>query len=67
MATANIINTGTQADFAKAARKALIDRGLTVTQLARHLKLARNTVSIAINHPTMFPGVKARITKFLAL
>ncbi len=39
----------------------------TVTALARDLVLARNTVSIAINHPTMLPTVKRRIAKRLNL
>ncbi|MBE7497108.1 MAG: hypothetical protein HS117_19375 [Verrucomicrobiaceae bacterium] len=67
MATANTITTTAQGDFALAAKTALLRRGMTVTALAETLGLARNTVSIAINHPTMLPRVKARIRKKLHL
>lgn len=67
MATANTITNNAQGDFALAAKTALLRAGMTVTSLARSLGLARNTVSIAINHPTMLPRVKARIRKKLAL
>lgn len=56
----------TQDKFRSAAKKALIDRNLTVTALAGELGLARNTVSMAINHP-VFPTVRRRITKHLKL
>lgn len=56
-----------QDPFKVAAKSALISRGLTVTALAGDLGLARNTVSIAINHPTMLPTVKSRIRKHLSL
>ncbi len=54
-----------QALFRKAVLKALIDQELTVTALAHKMGYARNTVSIAIHHPTMFPAVRQRIAKTL--
>jgi transcriptional regulator with XRE-family HTH domain len=42
-------------------KKRLLDLGWTVKELAGRLGYARNTVSIAINHPSMLPTVKARI------
>lgn len=39
----------------------------TVSALARKLNLARNTVSIAINHPTMLPTVKQRIGQYFEI
>lgn len=67
MATANTFTKLAQGDFALAAKTALLHRGMTVTALAEALGLARNTVSIAINHPTMLPRVKARIRSKLHL
>lgn len=56
-----------QHNFALRAKTRLLERGLTVTQLAGELGFARNTVSIAINHPSMLPTVKAAIRKHLQL
>jgi len=56
-----------QADFALAVKLLLLQRGLTVTKLAKRLRVARNTASVAINHPTMLPSVKKRIRKELGL
>lgn len=67
IATANTFTNDTQGDFTLAAKTALLGRRMTVTALAQSLGLARNTVSIAINHPTMLPGVKARIRSKLHL
>ena len=53
-------------NFRPAAKKALVDHELTVTALARDLGLARNTVSMAINHP-VFPTVRRRIAARLKL
>ena len=47
------------------AKRRLVDLDLTVVDLAKRLKLARNTVSIAINHESMFPAVKKRIWRAL--
>lgn len=56
-----------QDKFTLRAKHALVDHGLSVTTLAASLGLARNTVSLVINHPTLMPGVKARISEFLKL
>lgn len=53
--------------FRNTVKKRLIDRGLTVTALARKIGLARNTVNIAINHPSMFKPTKAAIRRELNL
>jgi hypothetical protein len=67
MATANTFTNTTQGDFTLAAKTELLRRKMTVTGLASELGLARNTVSIAINHPTMHPRVKTRIRQRLHL
>jgi hypothetical protein len=67
MATAKSINPNAQLDFAFQVKTALLRRKLTVTQLAKVLGYARNTVSIAVNHPSMMPGVKVSIRKHLRL
>ena len=51
----------------KEIKKALIDRGTTVSQAARSLGYARNTVSLAIHHPRLFPNVRAKLFKHLNL
>ena len=51
----------------KEIKKALIDRGTTVSEAARSLGYARNTVSLAIHHPRLFPTVRARLFKHLHL
>jgi DNA-binding Xre family transcriptional regulator len=56
-----------QTDFRLQAKSALLERRLSVTQLAQELGFARNTVSVAINHSTMHPTVKQRIAKHLAI
>jgi hypothetical protein len=67
MATANTLNTLAQEDFALAVKTRLLERRQTVTGLATELGFARNTVSIAINHPSMLPGVKRAIRRYLGL
>lgn len=67
MTNANTINNSAQGDFTLAAKTALLGRRMTITALAASLGFARNTVSIAINHPTMLPTVKSRISAFLSL
>lgn len=67
ISTANLKPRATQADFQLAAKTALLRKGQTITGLAGVLGLARNTVSIAINHPTMLPSVKRRIATALNL
>jgi DNA-binding Xre family transcriptional regulator len=68
MATANNNHPRKQAfSFRRQVKKRLIDRDSNVTKLAEELKLARNTVSMAINHPSVLPTVKARIIHHLDL
>lgn len=55
-----------QDNFRNAAKKALVDNELTVTGLAARLGFARNTVSMAINHP-VFPTVRKKIARHLKL
>lgn len=66
MANANDITPHLQAgSFRRWAKTRLLDRQISVTELARALGLARNTVSVAINHETMLPTVKERIRRAL--
>ena len=60
-------NPTPQPNFKIQAKTALIQRGMNVTQLAKAISKARNSVSIAINHNSMLPGVKKQISKFLKL
>jgi hypothetical protein len=39
----------------------------TVTKLAKRIKKSRPVTSLAINHPTMYPGVKKLIAKALKI
>jgi predicted transcriptional regulator len=59
-------HTLTQEKFSVAAKKRLIERGLTITALAVELGFARNTVSMAINHPIL-PTVRRKIVRHLRL
>ena len=52
--------------FCDAAKKRLIERSMTVTGLAKKLRFARNTVSMALNHPIL-PTVRRKIAKELHL
>ncbi len=56
----------TQDKFKVAAKVRLLELDLTVTELATRIGKARNTVSMAINHP-VFPTVRERIAKELKL
>ncbi len=67
MATAKSIIRQAQPDFTFRAKTALLREGLTITGLAREIGYARNTVSIAINHPSMLPGVRVAICARLGL
>ncbi len=59
--------TRTQQDkFRIAAKTALVEGNLTITALAGRLGFARNTVSMAINHPIL-PTVRKKIAKHLKL
>jgi predicted transcriptional regulator len=55
-----------QEKFAIRVKTALIREGKSITDLAKKLKLSRNGVSRAINHPVL-PTVRRRIAKELAL
>ena len=65
-AFANMATFPKQDKFTIAAKKSLIDRGQTITDLAGELRFARNTVSMAINHPIL-PTVRRKIAKHLRL
>ncbi len=67
MATANRVNTLRQEDFTLLVKTCLLREQLSVTALAEELGYARNTVSIAINHPSMFPAVRQAIANRLGL
>lgn len=58
-----------QSDFSLKVKTCLLKHReiRTVSDLARKLGFARNTVSIAINHPTMLPTVKLRIRQQLKI
>lgn len=56
-----------QGNFAFDVRVALLQRGWSVTQLAAQIGKSRNNTSIAINHASMFPGIKDLIRKELGL
>jgi hypothetical protein len=47
-------------DFTFRVKVEMLNRGKTVTQLAKDLRLSRNAVSAAINHPVL-PTVRRRI------
>lgn len=51
----------------KEIKKALIDHGITISEAARSLGYARNTVSLAIHHPRLFPTVREKLFKHLNL
>jgi hypothetical protein len=55
-----------QDNFAFRVKTALLREGRSITQLAKKLRLSRNGVSRAINHPVL-PTVRRRIAKELAL
>ena len=67
MATANTTPKTPQGDFHLTVKTALLRRKKTVVALAQELGFARNTVSIAINHPSMLPTVKTAIRRHLKL
>lgn len=68
MASANSVNTAAQASsFKTTVKKRLVDLDISVTALAQKIGVSRNAASIAINHETMFPGIKQRIREALGL
>jgi hypothetical protein len=56
-----------QPDFELEVRTILWEERMTVTNLALKIGKSRNNTSIAINHPSMFPGIKALIRKELGM
>lgn len=60
------MTTRAQAKSTKDIKKRLIEKEMTVSALARKLRRSRNGVSIAINHPTIFPKLKEKIVLELA-
>ncbi len=48
-------------------KQRLVAKGLTVSQVARNLGYARNTVSLSIHHPTLYPSVRSQVIKHLGL
>ena len=51
--------------WTKKAKKALIDKEMTVTDLARALNLSRNYVSLVINGKLVSDGAKEKICEYL--
>lgn len=58
--------TNPQDNFRIAAKTRLIERGLTVSHLARMLGKSRIAVSMAINHP-VYPTIRRLIAEKLQL
>jgi plasmid maintenance system antidote protein VapI len=65
-ATANTKAKPSQADFSLRVKVRLLERGLSVSALARALGLNRNTVSLAINHD-LFEPTRKRIAEHLSI
>lgn len=53
--------------FSKRARICLVNRGMTVTQLAFDLKRPRQTVSAVVNGSRRFPLLRSLVAKHLRL
>ena len=62
----NATRTQPQADFALSVKYALLKRGMSLTQLADSLGLARNTVSLAVNRG-LFAPTRKRIAEILSI
>ena len=56
-----------QDNFTIKVKTALLRQQISITRLAKKLRLSRNGVSRAINHPDSLPTVRRRISKELAL
>ncbi len=67
MTTVNHSNHKAQTDFTVRAKVRLVELGWSVTELARRVSRSRTAVSIAINHPTMFPRIQQLIKGELGL
>ncbi len=65
-ATANTKNAKRQGDFTLRVKTELLERGLSVSDLARNLGLSRNTVSLAINRG-LYEPTRDRIKTHLSL
>lgn len=61
------VNTTPAPSFRLTVKRRLLDLGMTVTELAAKLGLSRTAVSLAINHESLFQGVKNRIKEVLQL
>ena len=55
-----------QDKFCVAAKTRLVELNLSITELAKRIGFARNTVSMAINHP-IYPTVRRRIATALGI
>jgi hypothetical protein len=53
--------------FTLLVKERLLLSGDNISELARRIGFARNTVSRTINHPTIHPQVKERIARDLKL
>jgi plasmid maintenance system antidote protein VapI len=53
--------------FTIAVKKRLLERGLSVTDFARKIGFARNTVSMSIHRRRNFPNVRAAIKQELGV
>jgi len=66
MAIANRVREGSQHKFRIAAKIAMVQRGLSVTALAKKIGCSRNGVSLAINHG-LFKGTRNKVALELGL
>ena len=64
--TANTKTVRRQGDFTLRVKTALLQRGLSVSDLARDLGLSRNTVSLAINRG-LYEPTRDRIKNHLSI
>lgn len=67
MATATSQTEQPQADFKLSVKLCLLQRDMKVKELAGRIRKSVNNTSIAINHPSMFPGIKELIREELGL
>lgn len=66
MSPANTVRPAPQDPFTVEVKIRLIQRGWTITDLARELGLKRNTVSLAVNRG-LFTPTRRRIAKKLGI
>ena len=68
LATANSASAAGQAEIpAVVIKKKILEQGSSISEIARQLGYARNTVSLAIHHPSLFPAVRERVIEHLNL